>query len=45
MLYVQKFKKLYEVNEPKNGGSPYIRSKIEGAKQVLEAQLRKGGKI
>ena len=45
LLYTQKFQKLWEANDPTQGGSPYLRGKVESAKKVLEDQIRKGGSI
>eukprot|EP01111_Echinosteliopsis_oligospora_P006325 TRINITY_DN2040_c0_g1_i1.p1 TRINITY_DN2040_c0_g1~~TRINITY_DN2040_c0_g1_i1.p1 ORF type:complete len:113 (-),score=25.50 TRINITY_DN2040_c0_g1_i1:47-385(-) len=43
-IYKQ-YQTLFEANDPAKGGSPYLRSKVEGAKETIEDQLRKGGSV
>ncbi len=38
---VARFKKLYDNNEPKNGGSFYLQSKVLRARERIELELRK----
>jgi import inner membrane translocase subunit TIM16 len=35
-----RFKKLFDVNEPKNGGSFYLQSKILRARERIEMEVR-----
>lgn len=37
---MERFKKLYDVNEPKNGGSFYLQSKVLRARERIEAEVR-----
>lgn len=37
---MEKFKKLFDTNEPKNGGSFYLQSKILRARQRIELEAR-----
>ena len=37
------FEKLFTVNDPKKGGSPYIQSRVWNARQQIEADLLKDG--
>jgi mitochondrial import inner membrane translocase subunit TIM16 len=36
----ERFKKLYDVNEPKKGGSFYVQSKILRARERIEMEVR-----
>ena len=36
----ERFKKLFDVNEPKNGGSFYLQSKILRARERIEFEVR-----
>ncbi len=38
---IARFKKLYDNNEPKNGGSFYLQSKILRARERIELEVRK----
>ena len=38
---VARFKKLFDNNEPKNGGSFYLQSKILRARERIELEVRK----
>ena len=35
-----RFKKLFDVNEPKNGGSFYLQSKVLRARERIEMEVR-----
>ena len=37
---MERFKKLYDVNEPKKGGSFYIQSKVLRARERIEMEVR-----
>lgn len=37
---MERFKKLYDLNEPKSGGSFYLQSKILRARERIEAEVR-----
>ncbi|KAJ3259818.1 mitochondrial import inner membrane translocase subunit TIM16 [Boothiomyces macroporosus] len=37
----KKYEKLFEVNDPKNGGSFYLQSKVFRAKERIELELKK----
>lgn len=37
---MERFKKLYDKNEPENGGSFYLQSKILRARERIEAEVR-----
>ena len=37
---LERFKKLYDVNEPKKGGSFYLQSKILRARERIEMEVR-----
>ncbi|ESZ92181.1 cochaperone Pam16 [Sclerotinia borealis F-4128] len=37
---MSRFKKLFDVNEPKNGGSFYLQSKVLRARERLEGEMR-----
>lgn len=37
---MERFKKLYDINEPKSGGSFYLQSKILRARERIEAEVR-----
>lgn len=37
---MERFKKLYDLNEPKQGGSFYLQSKILRARERIEAEVR-----
>lgn len=37
---MERFKKLYDLNEPKNGGSFYLQSKVLRARERIEAEVR-----
>ncbi|GJQ13126.1 hypothetical protein GpartN1_g4917.t1 [Galdieria partita] len=41
---LKRYEFLQAVNDPSRGGSPYLQSKIRGAKEILEEELRKGDK-
>ncbi|TQS38057.1 hypothetical protein Golomagni_01443 [Golovinomyces magnicellulatus] len=38
---MERFKKLFDVNDPKNGGSFYLQSKVLRARERIEAEVRK----
>ncbi|KAF8249419.1 protein transporter [Wilcoxina mikolae CBS 423.85] len=40
-IVMERFKSLYDVNEPDNGGSFYLQSKILRARERIEAEVRK----
>ncbi|KAI5795541.1 Pam16-domain-containing protein [Geopyxis carbonaria] len=40
-LVLEKYKKLFEVNDPKKGGSFYLQSKIHRARERIEAEAAK----
>ena len=37
---MDRFKKLYDINEPKKGGSFYVQSKILRARERIEMEVR-----
>lgn len=37
---MERFKKLYDVNDPKTGGSFYLQSKILRARERIESEVR-----
>ena len=37
---MERFKKLFDVNDPKKGGSFYLQSKILRARERIEAEIR-----
>lgn len=37
---MERFKKLYDLNDPKGGGSFYLQSKILRARERIEAEVR-----
>jgi len=37
---LERFKKLYDMNEPKTGGSFYLQSKILRARERIETEVR-----
>jgi import inner membrane translocase subunit TIM16 len=37
---MERFKKLFDVNEPKNGGSFYLQSKVLRARERIESEVR-----
>ena len=37
---IERFKKLYDVNEPKKGGSFYLQSKVLRARQRIELEVQ-----
>lgn len=37
---MERFKKLFDLNEPKNGGSFYLQSKILRARERIEMEVR-----
>lgn len=37
---MERFKKLYDINEPQRGGSFYLQSKILRARERIEAEVR-----
>lgn len=39
---MERFKKLYDMNEPKQGGSFYLQSKILRARERIEMEVREG---
>jgi len=39
---MERFKQLYDVNEPGKGGSFYLQSKILRAKERIESEVREG---
>jgi len=41
-LVMERFKRLYDVNEPDNGGSFYLQSKVLRARERIEAEVRRG---
>lgn len=40
---MERFKKLFDVNDPKKGGSFYLQSKILRARERIESEVRKAG--
>jgi import inner membrane translocase subunit TIM16 len=38
----ERFKKLFDVNDPKKGGSFYLQSKILRARERIEMEVREG---
>lgn len=38
---MERFKKLFDVNDPKKGGSFYLQSKVLRARERIEAEVRK----
>ncbi|KAI9855993.1 MAG: mitochondrial import inner membrane translocase subunit TIM16 [Trichoglossum hirsutum] len=40
-----RFKKLFDVNEPKNGGSFYLQSKILRARERIEMEVREAERV
>lgn len=40
-----RYKKLFETNDPKKGGSFYLQSKIHRARERIEQEMRKSGKM
>jgi hypothetical protein len=41
-LLLQKYERLFELNDPGKGGSFYLQSKVVRAKEALELELRGG---
>jgi import inner membrane translocase subunit TIM16 len=41
----ERFKKLFDVNDPKKGGSFYLQSKVLRARERIEAEVRKAEEI
>lgn len=39
-VVMERFKKLFDVNEPKNGGSFYLQSKVLRARERIEMEVR-----
>lgn len=39
-LVIERFKRLFDNNEPKNGGSFYLQSKILRARERIEQEVR-----
>jgi mitochondrial import inner membrane translocase subunit TIM16 len=39
---MERFKRLFDINEPKNGGSFYLQSKILRARQRIEMEAKAG---
>jgi import inner membrane translocase subunit TIM16 len=37
---MERFKKLYDINDPKTGGSFYLQSKVLRARERIEAEVR-----
>ena len=37
---MERFKKLFDVNDPKKGGSFYLQSKVLRARERIEAEIR-----
>lgn len=37
---MERFKKLYDINEPKKGGSFYLQSKVLRARERIEMEVR-----
>ena len=37
---MERFKKLYDLNDPKTGGSFYLQSKVLRARERIEAEVR-----
>lgn len=37
---MERFKRLFDTNEPQNGGSFYLQSKVLRARERIEAELR-----
>lgn len=37
---MERFKKLFDANEPQNGGSFYLQSKVLRARERIEAEIR-----
>jgi mitochondrial import inner membrane translocase subunit TIM16 len=40
-----RFKKLFDVNEPKNGGSFYLQSKVLRARERIEMEVREAERL
>lgn len=40
---MDRFKKLFDVNDPKKGGSFYLQSKILRARERIESEIRQAG--
>lgn len=40
---MERFKKLFDTNDPKKGGSLYLQSKILRARERIEAEVREAG--
>lgn len=40
---MERFKKLFDVNDPKKGGSFYLQSKILRARERIESEIRQAG--
>lgn len=38
---MERFKKLFDVNDPKKGGSFYLQSKVLRARERIESEVRK----
>ena len=39
---MERFKKMFDANDPKNGGSFYLQSKILRARERIEAEVKAG---
>lgn len=42
---MERFKKLFDVNDPKKGGSFYLQSKVLRARERIESEVRKAEEI
>lgn len=40
---MEKFKKLFDINDPTKGGSFYLQSKVLRARERIEAEMRDSG--
>lgn len=41
-VVMERFKRLFDANEPKNGGSFYLQSKVLRARERIEREVRDG---
>lgn len=41
-FFFQRYRKMFEANNPETGGSPYLQKKVEAAKKILEEQIQSG---
>ena len=42
---MERFKKLFDLNEPQNGGSFYLQSKILRARERIELEVREAERV